>query len=108
MELTLPFQLRVSHFRLSFSGCGRQDFRDWTFEAFGGEEWQQLYECDRSPWPGTFLLKRFVQPVTIPVDAFASNRFRIRLLDSVPQNRCMHLRCFELFGTILPPWRLDD
>ena len=20
----------------------------------------------------------------------------------------LHLRCFELFGTILPPWRLDD
>ena len=37
----------------------------------------------------------------------ASNRFRIRLLEGDEEERCMHIRGLELFGKILPPWRLD-
>ena len=32
-----------------------------------------------------------------------SNRFRIELCGT----QCMHVRAFELFGTILPGWSLD-
>ena len=32
-----------------------------------------------------------------------SNRFRIELCGT----QCMHLRSFELFGTLLPGWSLD-
>ena len=45
---------------------------------------------------------------------FASNSFRIRLgptalVDEVgdEEERCMHIRGLELYGTIMPPWRLD-
>jgi hypothetical protein len=40
---------------------------------------------------------------------FASTRFRIRLDSDLFQvgQRCMHIRGLELFGTILPPWRID-
>ena len=46
---------------------------------------------------------------------FASTRFRIRLTEIEPENdfeenwddRCMHICGFELYGTILPPWRID-
>ena len=45
--------------------------------------------------------------VVASVASFASNRFRIRLLESDEEGRCMHIRGLELYGTILPPWRLD-
>ena len=37
---------------------------------------------------------------------FASTRFRIRLVESDVDQRCMHVRGLEIFGTILPPWRV--
>ena len=36
-------------------------------------------------------------------DGIVSNRFRIKLCGT----QCMHVRAFELFGTILPGWSLD-
>ena len=36
-------------------------------------------------------------------DGIVSTRFRIKLLGT----RCMHVRSFELFGTVLPGWSLD-
>ena len=73
----------------------------WKFEAFDGE-WRELY-CSQvdpcfSPRPGHLLF-----PVR-PRDAFASSRFRLRLAGV--DGQCMHVRGLELFGTILPPWRL--
>ena len=48
---------------------------------------------------------------------FASTRFRIRLdqpeseseseEDDDHDHRCMHIRGLELYGTIMPPWRID-
>ncbi len=48
---------------------------------------------------------------------FASTRFRIRLdqpesesdseQDDNHDHRCMHICGLELYGTIMPPWRLD-
>ena len=45
--------------------------------------------------------------VVASVASFASNRFRIRLLEGDEEERCMHIRGLELFGKILPPWRID-
>ena len=110
MEYQLPVTLLVTHFRLAFGICGGNAFKDWTFEAFDGEreEWRELYHCDESPWashygPNTDW-ERPCPPVFIPVDAsIASSRFRILL----GRRRCFHPRAFELFGKVLPPWRLD-
>ena len=130
--------------------------KEWTFEAFDGEEWHQLYYSALSPWPyrvaasthGNYRPKVFQlsndgrtcrcgvaaerythipgggrvayrcggrrlcgffeweSDVVASAASFASNRFRIRLLESnIP--RCMHVRGLELYGTIMPPWRLD-
>ena len=40
---------------------------------------------------------------------FPSSRFRIRLTNVTHGlgHQCMHIRGFELFGAILPPWRID-
>ena len=48
---------------------------------------------------------------------FASTRFRIRLdqpeseseseEDDDHDHRCMHINGLELYGTIMPPWRID-
>ena len=110
----MPVKLRISHFRLSIRKCNHQHFRDWTFEAFDDEraEWHELYACDQSPWRAV-LVQGFtappycVGPVIIPVEAeFASTRFRIRLLESEEEHRCMHVRGLDLFGTVLPPWQV--
>ena len=110
----LPFKLRISHFRLSIRKCNHQFFRDWSFEAFDDEraEWHELYACDQSPWRAV-LVQGFtappycVGPVIIPVEAdFASTRFRIRLLESEEEHRCIHVRGLEIFGTVLPPWQV--
>ena len=42
--------------------------------------------------------------------SFGSSRFRIRLTeraDETLDHQCMHIRGFDLFGAILPPWRID-
>ena len=83
----------------------------WVFEAFDRQlaDWRVLYDSDGvSPWPiatgewGAHTLFR-VGP------SFASSRFRIRLtsFDITRHESCMHVRGFELFGAILPPWRID-
>ena len=36
--------------------------------------------------------------------AFASSNYRIRVTND---HQCMHIRGLEVFGTILPPWRID-
>ena len=125
VEYKLPFQLRISHFRLGYGHCGARLFKCFVFEAYDGEtsEWRTLYESNGvSPW------EDFNQsgPEWLPdvkyfdVDEFTSTRFRIRLTDprDAPQHlvglllaayhgrQCMHLRAFELFGTVLPPWQV--
>ena len=80
---------------------------DWTFEAFDGENWRQLCNFARpmpasgpSGWHGRRGFWR------LNTKQVASNRFRIRLLEcDIP--RCMHVRGLEIYGTIMPPWRID-
>ena len=90
-------------------------FHDWVFEAFDAEreEWRGLYYCDESPWVNRQEDETFVreEPIDFPAGAsFGSSRFRIRLTertDETLDHQCMHIRGFELFGAILPPWRMD-
>jgi hypothetical protein len=110
VQYDLPFRLQVTAFSFGFSDCGAKRFADWTFEAFDGEEWRQLCYSADSPWPGMGLSLRNRPVVFWLPDAadFGSNRFRIRLAESNRASfRCMHIRGLELFGTILPPWRID-
>ena len=161
IQYELPFQLQITAFSFGFGDCGTQDFKDWTFEAFDGDEWHQLYYSALSPWPyrvaasthGNYRPKVFQlsndarkcrcgvaaeryihipgggracyrcgdtqrlcgffeweSDVVASVASFASNRFRIRLLEGdhhAGEGRCMHIRGLELYGTILPPWRID-
>ena len=104
VQYDLPFQLKITAFSLGISACRSERFRDWTFEAFDGENWRQLLNFARPMSPTIrFGFWRFGAG-----GQFASNRFRIRLLESDEEGRCMHIRGLELFGTILPPWRLDQ
>ena len=115
VEYKLPFELRVRRFRLGFGSCYSQYFDDWVFEAFDAEreEWRGLYYCDESPWVNRQEDETFVreEPIDFPAGAsFGSSRFRIRLTertDETLDHQCMHIRGFELFGAILPPWRMD-
>ena len=114
VEYHLPFELRISHFRFGYGNCYARNFRYWVFEAFDGQlsDWRVLYNSDGvSPWPqnpipdliwGAHTLFR-VGP------SFPSSRFRIRLtsFDITQDESCMHIRGFEVFGAILPPWRID-
>ena len=113
VEFQLPFQLQLSSFRLGHASCTVRDFRDWVFEAFDGERWHVLYECGVSPW--RFIPFEDLETKCFDVDGTAvvsSSRFRLRMLDLVAEHagsypnapRCMHIRDFELFGTVLPPW----
>ena len=112
VEYQLPFKLRISHVRIGMSHCA-DSLTDWAFEAFddelvqyGFDGWVPLHHnTSKSPWhyvdggdPGQH--KYFYDM------NFVSSRFRIKLLDSTGQ-QCFHIRGFELFGTVLPPWRLD-
>ena len=112
VEFQLPFKMQLSSFRLAHGACSVRNFRDWVFEAFDGERWHVLYECGESPWSG-LPFDCFGGPARcFDVDgtAVASSRFRLRMLDEVAEHawggglRCMHIRDFELFGTVLPPW----
>ena len=112
VEYQLPCALSVTHFRIAFGNCRGQFFNDWTFEAFDGEreEWRELYHSDESPWanhepPPEDDWVRPWPPVVIPVDGSIASSSRFRIL--LGRHRCFHLRAFELFGKILPPWRLD-
>ena len=105
IEYGLPFQLQISHFRFGLGQCCRDSFRDWKFEAFDGKDWRELYSETRR-WNDENL---WIFPVS-PRDAFASSRFRLRLAGDWNGHwsdaRHMHVRGLEVFGTILPPWRL--
>ena len=124
MAYTLPFKLALSHFRFAFGCCSASAFRFWVFEAFDSEQdgWRVLYESlGVSPWAPEMHYEqsgdaeRGVDPYwahhdggtykLFPVNAaFASSNFRIRVTN---EQQCMHIRGLELFGTILPPWRID-
>jgi len=103
----LPFQIVLSDFRFAFGCCWASDFFRWVFEAFDREQdsWRVLYDSEGvSPWPG-LPESAFGCHRRFTVDAaFASSNFRIRTTNDL---QCMHIRGFELFGTILPPWRID-
>ena len=112
-EFQLPFKMQLSHFRLGHGECSVYNFRDWVFEAFDGERWHVLYECGESPW--RFIPYEDLQTKCFDVDGTAvvsSSRFRLRMLDLVAEHagsypnapRCMHIRDFEVFGTVLPSW----
>ena len=112
VEYALPFQLLISRFRFGFGHCARSYFSDWKFEAFDGEEWRELF-YSRAPGAssgasddGAYF--RNSRPFVVfhinRRDAFASSRFRLRLAGVNRQH--MHVRGLEVFGTILPPWRL--
>ena len=113
-EFQLPFQLQLSSFRLGHGPCCAYGFKDWVFEAFDGERWHVLYECDESPWSDFDRADDEVPTMCFHIDgtAVASSRFRLRMLDLVAGHgdietpRCMHIRDFEVFGTVLPPWNV--
>ena len=113
VEFQLPFQLQLSSFRLGHASCTVRDFRDWVFEAFDGERWHVLYECGESPWVEMpFGFGGPAKCFDVDGTAVASSRFRLRMLDLVAEHgdhdiealRCLHIRDFEVFGTVLPPW----
>ena len=124
VEYKLPFQLRISHFRLGFGHCEARFFQCFVFEAYDCDRlaWHTLYESNGvSPWED-IADHGGEGPETkyFDVDAFTSTRFRIRLADprDAPAHlvsaligrfhgrQCMHLRAFEVFGTVLPPWQV--
>ena len=72
-------------------------------------DWRVLYDSGGvSPWPigpGGWGVHTLFQVGP----SFPSSRFRIRLtsFDITRDESCMHVRGFEVFGAILPPWRID-
>ena len=121
VEYKLPFQLRISHFRLGYGHCGARLFKclylghaarlpNGTLSESNGMSPRELQPL----WTSLPDVKYF------DVDEFTSTRFRIRLTDprDAPQHlvslllaayhgrQCMHLRAFEVFGTVLPPWQV--
>ena len=108
IEYELPFHVCISDFRIAFGNCCARDFGDWTFEAYVGDgSWTILHYCSESPWedivgPGAHGYQG-ARPgpekiINLEDDFIISNRFRIKLYGT----QCMHVRSFELFGTILP------
>ena len=108
---TLPFKLALSQFRFAFGCCRANYFDSWVFEAFDSEQdgWRVLYDSEGvSPWADESGGAEFGQHKLFQVHSpFASSRFRIRLAHDSDDYQCMHIRGLELFGTILPPWRID-
>ena len=113
VQYDLPFQLRCSGFSFGVFSCSAESFTDWAFDAFDGENWHQLQYCAHSPFshhppsPSTSVTYppvRFWLPGTADC---VSTRFRIRLAENDGAHRCMHIRGLELYGTIMPPWRVD-
>ena len=107
VEYTLPFQIVLSDVRFAFGCCWASDFFYWVLEAFDREQdgWRVLYDSEGvSPWPGLRHNEiGYHRRFTVDT-AFASSKFRIRVTNG---HQCMHIRGLELFGTILPPWRID-
>ena len=103
VQYDLPFQLTIRAFQFGICNCGAEHFKNWIFEAYDGENWRQLCKHNRpmsAPRQKHFWRLGAAHRV-------ASSRFRIRLAESNVEERCMHIQGLELFGTILPPWRLD-
>ena len=116
--IKLPLQLRASHFRFGFGNCGLRTFENWVFEAYNENEnmWHTLYDSGGvSPWADEYEVYRMGELKVFPADgSFGASQFRLRLTDDegAPGDpdepcQCMHIRGLELFGTILPPWRID-
>ena len=116
VEYVLPFRLRAASFQIGFGTCCARSFRDWTLEAFDPEQdaatdqWRVLFDSDgEAHWADVDETGRGViahGPVKrFHLDApFEARRFRIC---SCAEIQCFHVRAFDLFGTVLPPWRLD-
>ena len=111
-EYEIPFQLQLTAFSFGLGDCCPEFFKFWTFEAFDGEDWRGLLYSARPPEPYDHEVFELVSAAD-----FASTRFRIRLTEiewEDPEweddhdDRCMHICGLELFGTIMPPWRLDE
>ena len=84
VEYKLPFQLRISHFRLGFGYCEAQFFKCFVFEAYDRDRlaWHTLYESNGvSPWEDFNHSGPGPDVKYFDVDAFTSTRFRIRLTD---------------------------
>ena len=107
VEYTLPFQIVLSDVRFAFGCCWASDFFYWVLEAFDREQdgWRVLYDSEGvSPWPGLRHNEiGYHRRFTVDT-AFASSKFRIRVTNG---HQCMHIRGLDLYGTILPPWRIE-
>ena len=112
---TLPFKLALTHFRFAFGCCRARYFDSWVFEAFDSEQdgWRLLYDSEGvGPWPDVGGIRFGPHKLFQVHRPFASSRFRIRQIhphgtSEEEFHQCIHIRGLELFGTILPPWRID-
>ena len=53
-----------------------------------------------------YVTMKSVRHRVFTVDAaFASSNYRTRVTND--HHQCMHIRGFDLYGTILPPWHID-
>ena len=109
IEYQLPFQLKVTDFRIGFGDCCAEDFRDWSFRALVDGHWINYSYETESPWADLSDSGRWQNPKFIPEKYYnidhghrnvVSSRFQIKFFSE----RCMHVRSFELFGTVLPGW----
>ena len=102
IEYELPFQLRITDFRIAFGNCCARDFGDWVFEAYDGDgRWTVLLDCSERVWSDRNIGEAGPEKIFQIMffgEKVVSSRFRIRLRG----RQCMHVRAFELFGTILP------
>ncbi len=119
VEYELPFQILVKSFRLGVSRCGKRRFDNWSFQAFCESDpesskgyWRIHYYKLQSPWADEESddedhSPAGGRPILFPCfrDPLPASRFRIHMHGS--EHMHMHLRGLELFGTILPPWRID-
>ena len=108
VTIQLPLRIQISGFRIGYGRCCRFGFTEWTFEARESEQsaWRVLYEHY-----GDMQWRRSEPNCAVaffPVEAFTCTSCRIRVRPHAYGLRCMHLRGFELFGAVLPPWRFFD
>ena len=110
----LPCLIQVCAFRLSFGSCSACESKNWSFQAYYDEKqyWVTLYQGDVSPWPSyddgpvQRHYRHYMPARKIVVDAeFASDQYRIILRGA---KTCMHIRAFEVFGTMSAGWDLDQ
>ena len=115
---TLPFKLALTHFRFAFGRCNANHFNYWALDGWDRDRWRLLYESKGvSPWAdecGEVEIGQHkffqIQWGVCPSRSFASSCFRLRQTHPYGEedySQCMHIRGLELFGTILPPWRIE-